>query len=686
MLISNQSYYEEEGALNLYISAASEDIEMAKALAKDIFAGYGGNINIWLGEGKTVGEKEAPECLNKINAAIILISNAFVKTDNYARLVEFPIIESKVPFLPIAVDSDVEKEFNELCGNLQFIDKTILEREAFLDTVFMNLTRIVTESKLRETVRSNFKRKLFISYRRKDRSKVQPLIHAIHKPLDMENVGIWYDSHLTVGEDYDNEIFDELHNADGVILMVTPLVLAPDNFVLKKEIPDALRTGKSIIPVLTEPVDMEEYHRLYPELSAPLTTDLELHQALGLLWAEDLTDHTGLEKYNTAMAYLYGFNGETDSERAVSILGDIAENELEAASHEEMDKGPETAVKAYKKLIEIYEKGIGVKKDPMTAAGWYDKYLNHIIDRYEENPTQENLAKARETSFDMGVFCYENKWYPQALQCLQGALYKLKAGEDNDVEEKDFSLVAKVAYYMGCACTGKKDCQSAIRYLLVSADKYEKLISFSEGAQKKAYEKLYSDVYEALGLAYSSFKEPRALNAAQGAFWKASEYYQALKYQTNEEKKHLAKLYAQMAEAASEEGSDLDDARAIFGNAEEKCTSPDPDAFIKILAAYSDLLEIYEGIIRVELKRYLEKKDSSFLKNFYYYVDKTLRVYENVTYTGEDLKYADMHLGYLEMLFDALKAEEPMNLHLLSELELCKQRIMKIKVKSEVVE
>lgn len=93
------------------------------------------------------------------------------------------------------------------------------------------------------------KRKVFLSYRHADEQHL-PLCRLLAEQiLSVFDVAVWYDSQLTAGECYDEEIQAVLSEADAAIVLLTPTILS-SAYILETEIPSALQNQISVIPVL----------------------------------------------------------------------------------------------------------------------------------------------------------------------------------------------------------------------------------------------------------------------------------------------------------------------------------------------------------------------------------------------------------------------------------------------------
>ena len=94
---------------------------------------------------------------------------------------------------------------------------------------------------------SEAKRKVFISYRKKD-NEFDLLERMVGYILKATDCAVWYDSSLTPGENYDEEISIALKECDAVVLLLTKDVLSSD-YIWNIEIKRAVEYKKGIIPV-----------------------------------------------------------------------------------------------------------------------------------------------------------------------------------------------------------------------------------------------------------------------------------------------------------------------------------------------------------------------------------------------------------------------------------------------------
>lgn len=188
---------------------------------------------------------------------------------------------------------------------------------------------------------------IFLSYRKKDRHHANEMMRLIHKNPMYRDMAIWYDEFLTPGENFNENIGKALEKSDLITLLVTPNLVNEDNYVQKVEYPEALRSGKSILPAEMVETDRDELNQKYEEIPNPVDahkeTELDqgMREALKKLSLKQ-NDTDPEHNYLIGLAYLEGIDVETDSERALELIASVAGDEL-----------PE----AIEKLYDLYSEG-----------------------------------------------------------------------------------------------------------------------------------------------------------------------------------------------------------------------------------------------------------------------------------------------------------------------------------------
>lgn len=91
------------------------------------------------------------------------------------------------------------------------------------------------------------KKKVFISYSRRDREFVEGLIRDMRK----QGVDVWFDKHLKSGADWDDALEEQIRSNDHMVIVLSETSAASDN--VKNEMRFALDHGKRIHPILYKP-------------------------------------------------------------------------------------------------------------------------------------------------------------------------------------------------------------------------------------------------------------------------------------------------------------------------------------------------------------------------------------------------------------------------------------------------
>ena len=86
-----------------------------------------------------------------------------------------------------------------------------------------------------------------------------------------ERIRLWYDTNLHPGENYSTTIAAQLKTSDLFLLLVTPSVLEPDNYIARVEYPLARQEKKTVLPIVMRPTDRKALDALFPALPKCIT-------------------------------------------------------------------------------------------------------------------------------------------------------------------------------------------------------------------------------------------------------------------------------------------------------------------------------------------------------------------------------------------------------------------------------
>ena len=172
----------------------------------------------------------------------------------------FAAIREGVKIIPILIESgqNVIDLVNMRCGKLQYID-AVEDLGFALDALRAHL--VACERVVDESLPS-----VFISYRRADRELLHSLIESIKECDAYKRVNVWYDEVIAPGENYSISIMNQLKNCNLFILLVTPNILEPSNYVWRVEYRTARDMRKRIFAIEAEKTDKHKLSQMYGNL------------------------------------------------------------------------------------------------------------------------------------------------------------------------------------------------------------------------------------------------------------------------------------------------------------------------------------------------------------------------------------------------------------------------------------
>lgn len=327
---------------------------------------------IWYEENREDGwnQEEHFRNLGQMLMLVIPVTNKFLKEPNRAKDLEFPYaVENHIPILPVMVENGLEETFNQVCGELQFLDRnntdqTAISYENKLDT-FLSSVLVGEEQILK--IKEAFEGYIFLSYRKKDRWQAQNLMELLHKCDFCRDVAIWYDEFLVPGENFNRTIEEALEKSRAFVMAITPNMVNEVNYVMTTEYPMAREKNKFVIPVIMTETEEEQLKEKFEDIPDPVpggyVPGTELKKALKKCFKEiegkkrnDSPDHL----YYMGLAYLNGIDMEINQPRAKELLTTAAE------------KGYEPAMK---KLADMYRYGDGVERDYHQCLSWQEKLV-----------------------------------------------------------------------------------------------------------------------------------------------------------------------------------------------------------------------------------------------------------------------------------------------------------------------
>ena len=165
---------------------------------------------------------------------------------------------------------------------------------------------------------------------------------------------------------------------------------------MRVEYPMANETGKKILPIMSVETDGDELARCYPGIPDVVSSEEKNLDYIDKLIREALTiqqDDSPEHKYIMGLAYLSGIDVETDHERALSLITDAAEADLD---------------EAYLKLISMYENGQGVQRSYYYGAVWHEKYVDLLDKRLADGDADKDSRAALISEMNVSILKWHN--------------------------------------------------------------------------------------------------------------------------------------------------------------------------------------------------------------------------------------------------------------------------------------
>ncbi|MCQ2538107.1 MAG: toll/interleukin-1 receptor domain-containing protein, partial [Lachnospiraceae bacterium] len=252
---------------NVLFVSRKEDVSYREMFLQAI-SGVVSNISFWCLDRTECLENEAEreafyDDLEHMKLVVVPVTTDFLFYANYAKDIVIPYcLKKHIPLLPVMMEPGLADDFNQICGDIQFLeytqyDSTAISFEIKLANFLKNV--LISEAHIKE-IKDIFASYIFLSYRKKDRRDAQKVMQQIHNYANCEDVAIWYDEFLTPGENFNTSILEALKKSQLFALVVTPNLLEEENYVARIEYPEALKLGKAVLPVLAKPTD---YMKLY---------------------------------------------------------------------------------------------------------------------------------------------------------------------------------------------------------------------------------------------------------------------------------------------------------------------------------------------------------------------------------------------------------------------------------------
>ncbi len=393
-----------QGKPRVYFCCHPEDFtKYFETIANEILERQ--NCAIWYIDGEVIRDDDFFEDLKQMQLFVMPVTTKLLCSPNEALSTEFRFaIEQHIPVLPVMLEKGVEEIFNQVCGDLQFLDKCNTDDTAisYEEKMQKYLESVLVGDELSKKIRDAFDAYVFLSYRKKDRRYAQELMRLIHKNEFFRDIAIWYDEFLTPGENFNDSIKEALQKSGLFVLTVTPNLVNEQNYIMTTEYPMAKQEGKPILPAELVPTDREDLTQKYKDIPDPADAHNEAELSDALLEsfkkiAIKENDDSAEHNFYIGLAYLSGVDVEVDRDRAVELITRSANNRF-----------PEAMVK----LVSMYTDGVGVARDSDMAHKWSEKLASYYFDVvFTKKGTIRSKSKLTELFSN-----YKDKYWKEAIK------------------------------------------------------------------------------------------------------------------------------------------------------------------------------------------------------------------------------------------------------------------------------
>lgn len=316
---------------------------------------------------------------------VIPVTRHFLYENNRAFSKELPYARKQhIPVLPILEDGELERVFEEKCGNLQSLKKIARGPQAlpYKDRLRKYLNTVLIGDQWSREILKSFDASIFLAYRKADRAFAHQFMQIVHENPRFRNIAIWYDEFLSVGEDFSSEIDETIKDSDIFAMVVTPNIIVKDtyNYVKEHEYPAAAKYKKNIMPVeflKTDPSEIQKEYIGIPECIRAENKDGLCHALESALTGIQAMQNANepQRQFLLGLAYLGGVGLEKNKEYAVQYITLAAE-----AGH----------AKAMERLVTMYMYGDSVAQNITTAISWQSRLAGYYQSLYEKTKERES--------------------------------------------------------------------------------------------------------------------------------------------------------------------------------------------------------------------------------------------------------------------------------------------------------
>ncbi len=332
--------------------------------------------------------------VNSMNLIVFVIDNDFFFNDDLLKYTKI----TNIPILPIAIGNIDDFLYQQVFRELHYF-KMDINNISNKDEISISLylEALLLDKKTIKKIKDSFYESIFISYRKKDKEFAKKLIKKIRLNKDSYSIALWFDEYLMPGEDFNDEIKDEIEDSSLFCMVVSPNLINEDNYVQKIEYPLAKELNKKIFSVEFELVDKQKLSEKYQGVLDTLL-DSNVNDIFNVIkdcFSRALNATSSpIDYYYLGLAFLKGIYTEKNEEIGIEYL---------------VKAGNGGVIDSYKELYKYYyfgqEDGFNViKYKEYYEKYWYSKAKKIIDDNDIDTLFNDIYALAEQKYFiDPGV-------------------------------------------------------------------------------------------------------------------------------------------------------------------------------------------------------------------------------------------------------------------------------------------
>ena len=388
--------------------------------------------------------------------------------------------------IPVLPDENDEGLLNQTVKNtnaLKLVDNTKINYD--FDLAFEAcINNALIRANVEELLLEEFTPQIFISYRKKDFKSVLKLISNIHNLPNCEDIPVWYDKYLPLGDDFEKQIDSKIESCGIFLIHATENICEEGNYVLNHEYVYAQSCElKKIISVNSKKLNTALFSDLYGNVSQSFDINKDSEELANYILKNVNNKHKSdpeTHSFLLGAAYFFGMGGfEQNYKKSFNLLSGISEKS-------------EYYCEAQRGLAIMYKNGFYVEKDLI-------KYAKIIFGISEKLESENDYKLSTYELINVASFISKNAT-EQKENDFAEVLYKRAQNTSKQIKDKYYSAVyhAKASdglariyiKYLGRSKKCLEICQSEIK-ALKKVIKHKKEYGEAHDALIELYETLY---------------------------------------------------------------------------------------------------------------------------------------------------------------------------------------------------